>query len=211
MGTSYFPDPPSDSPVVSGGTTGDGGVITATATTVAMSTTVHPLWICGTAGTLTWSVTVTGDADLDNVTFTMTIGASRRQVARTSSGAFSSTAFGPDFHTEATPIGRSASAVLQLRALTPDVVLSLVVHCPIGTHLTVSQRWAQTPSIDSQVVLAEPGSADASPNGVIPPPPSNALSAREADTPARRSPQVRAAQRKGVLRPDLLPRQSSLV
>lgn len=47
----------------------------------------------------------------------------------------------------------------------------------------------------------------ASPNGVPIPPASSGLSEVEADSPARRSPQVRAAQRLGSKRPDLLPRQ----
>jgi len=46
-----------------------------------------------------------------------------------------------------------------------------------------------------------------SPNGVPAPAPPKGLPAVEADSPARRSPQVRAAQRLGSKRPDLLPRQ----
>lgn len=48
-----------------------------------------------------------------------------------------------------------------------------------------------------------------SPNGVPAPMPPAGLKEDEADSPARRSPQVRAAQRIGSRRPDLLPRQSS--
>lgn len=48
-----------------------------------------------------------------------------------------------------------------------------------------------------------------SPNGVpIPDAPAGLLPV-EADSPARRSPQVRAAQRIGSRRPDLLPRQAA--
>lgn len=189
MDTPYFPAPPADDAVVSGGTVGGGGVITATTTTVTVTTTVHPLWIGGTAGTLVWTASVVGSAALD-VTFRMTASPARASVTRS---------------------GASTSAVLHLDALTADVDLAVVIACEIGDTITVTQAWAQTPTVEPQVVLAEPGFADASPNGVIPPPPSNALPAREADTPARRSPQVRAAQRQGSLRPDLLPRQSSLI
>lgn len=48
-----------------------------------------------------------------------------------------------------------------------------------------------------------------SPNGVPIPVAPAGLSEVEADSPARRSPQVRAAQRTGSKRPDLMPRQPS--
>lgn len=53
------------------------------------------------------------------------------------------------------------------------------------------------------------GWADLSDNGVDAPDAPAGLAAQEADSPARRSPQVRAAQRLGSRRPDLLPRQRS--
>jgi hypothetical protein len=189
MDTPYYPDPPADAPVVSGGTVGGGGVITATATTVTVTTTVHPLWIGGSAGVLMWTATALGSAALE-VTFRMAARPARVSVVRS---------------------GVSTSAVLRLASLTVDVDVSVVVACQIGDTVTLTQAWAQTPAADRQVMLAEPGFGDASPNGVAPPPPSNGLPAREADSPARRSPQVRAAQLAGNLRPDLLPRQSSLV
>lgn len=51
--------------------------------------------------------------------------------------------------------------------------------------------------------------ADESGNGVPAPDAPNGLPDIEADSPARRSPQVREAQRIGSRRPDLLPRQPS--
>lgn len=58
--------------------------------------------------------------------------------------------------------------------------------------------------------MADPdGWADVSPNGVQAPEPPTGLPAVEADSPARRSPQVREAQRTGSVRPDLLARQPS--
>lgn len=48
-----------------------------------------------------------------------------------------------------------------------------------------------------------------SPNGVPVPEAPAGLPDVEADSPARRSPQVRAAQRLGSKRPDLLPRQAA--
>lgn len=53
------------------------------------------------------------------------------------------------------------------------------------------------------------GWADISPQGVPAPNPPAGLPATEALSPARRSPQVRQAQRLGSKRPDLLPRQPS--
>jgi hypothetical protein len=53
------------------------------------------------------------------------------------------------------------------------------------------------------------GWADVSPEGVPAPPAPAGLADREADSPARRSPQVRYAQRAVSRRPDLLPKQPS--
>lgn len=53
------------------------------------------------------------------------------------------------------------------------------------------------------------GWAEVSPNGVPAPDAPSGLPDREALSPARRSPQVREAQRIGSRRPDLLPRQVS--
>lgn len=48
-----------------------------------------------------------------------------------------------------------------------------------------------------------------SPEGVPAPEPPAGLPDAEANSPARRSPQVRAAQRLGSRRPDLLPKQAA--
>lgn len=53
------------------------------------------------------------------------------------------------------------------------------------------------------------GWADISPEGISAPDAPFGLPDVEALSPARRSPQVRAAQRLGMKRPDLLPRQPS--
>lgn len=55
--------------------------------------------------------------------------------------------------------------------------------------------------------MAQIGTTSA--NGVPIPPAPDGLSEVEEESPARRSPQVRAAQRLGSRRPDLLPRQSA--
>lgn len=58
--------------------------------------------------------------------------------------------------------------------------------------------------------MADPdGWGDISPEGIPIPDPPDGLPDTEADSPARRSPQVRAAQQTGSRRPDLLPRQPS--
>lgn len=51
------------------------------------------------------------------------------------------------------------------------------------------------------------GFSDVSPNGVEPPTAPPNLADYDADSPARRSPYVRAAQRLGSRRPDRLPKQ----
>lgn len=53
------------------------------------------------------------------------------------------------------------------------------------------------------------GWSTVSPEGVPAPTPPTGLPDREATSPARRSPQVREAQRRGTRRPDLLPKQAS--
>ena len=58
--------------------------------------------------------------------------------------------------------------------------------------------------------MADPdGWVDTSPEGVPAPDAPYGLPDTEALSPARRSPQVRQAQRQGSRRPDLLPRQPS--
>lgn len=59
------------------------------------------------------------------------------------------------------------------------------------------------------MVTQPDGWADASPNGVPVPTAPAGLPPSEAESPARRSPQVRAAQRTGNRRPDLLDRQAA--
>lgn len=58
--------------------------------------------------------------------------------------------------------------------------------------------------------MADPdGWADVSPNGVSAPDAPSWMTEVEAESPARRSPQVREAQRLGSRRPDLLPKAPS--
>lgn len=187
----YFPDPPpATGRTVSGGTVGGGGVITATTTTVTITRTVTPLFIGGTAGRLVWAADVTADRAITAVVFRMTAGTPR---------------------TAATRPGAPASAVLELPGSDTPAQLQIVVTCPNGTVLTVTDRWVQDVPDAQPLVPARTGFADASPNGAPTPAPSAGLPAREADSPARRSPQVRAAQSAGGRRPDLLARQNSLI
>lgn len=183
-----YPTPPASGWTVTGGTVA-GSSITATVTDVSVSRTVAPLFLGGTAGLLVWSVTVTADRTIDEIVFKAVSGPDRAIAVRT---------------------GTPASAVLTVTGADTAATLQMMVTCPVGTVLTVSEGWAQTNRPADQIIAAVPGFADASPNGVIPPPASAALSAFEADSPARRSPQVRAAQLAGSRRPDLLPRQNGL-
>jgi hypothetical protein len=183
-----FPTPPASGRTVAGGTVGAGGVITATTTTVTVTRTVHPLHIGGTAGQLVWAAEVAADRAITSARFRVAAGAARADKTRP---------------------GRPASAVLTVDASDAAAVCSIVISCPVGTVLTVTERWAQTPRRDQPVMLADPTFGLPSVNGVTPPAPAAGMPAREAKSSARRSPQVRAAQRQGSLRPDLLPRQNS--
>lgn len=203
---SIYPVPPSDTPTLSGGTF-DGDDIVATGSTVSLSRVVYPLFVEGSAGRLVWSCSVSAfqpgvlDASLDG-TFRMTAGIVRASASRLS---------GP---LEDGPVSGSLnriSAVLETAASDAPVTLQLVVECLPDTELTISQRWVQVATYEVGILPATPGFGDVSPNGVTPPPPSAGLTPREAASPARRSPQVRAAQRQETRRPDLLLRQSSLI
>ena len=190
MDGSVYPEPPSGELSVSGATVGEDGALTATATSVSVSRTVQPLFVGGSAGRLVWSATVAADVAITSATFRMTSEPARRAVTRG---------------------GAPASAVLEIPAFDDEVVLQVAVVCPIGAVLTVSQRWVQVAREDVGILAADRTFGDVSPDGVQPPPPSAGLPVREAASPARRSPQVRAAQAAGTRRPDLLPRQSSLL
>lgn len=77
--------------------------------------------------------------------------------------------------------------------------------------LTQISLWAQfARNQESGDVVADPIEwAEPSLNGVTAPIAPMGLADREVDSPARRSPQVRAAQVSGSRRPDLLSRQPS--
>lgn len=186
----YFPDPPPASGRTVSGGTAAGDVITASTTTVTITRTVTPLFIGGTAGRLVWAADVAADAAITSVLFRMSTDSSRASATRP---------------------GAPASAVLELPAGDEAVTLQIVVTCPNGTVLTVTDRWVQDVAGAQPLITARPGFADASPNGAPAPAPSAGLPAREADSPARRSPQVRAAQAAGTRRPDLLDRQNSQI
>lgn len=183
-----FPIPPATGRTVSGATTGPGEALTATTTTVTITRTIHPLHIAGTAGLLTWAAEVAADRDITAVRFRIDAGAARDTRTRPA---------------------RPASAVLQVPAGDDPAVCTIVVTCPVGTVLTVTDRWTQTARRITPVTPADPLFGVPSPAGVEPPPPPAGMPDREATSPARRSPQVRAAQRVGDLRPDLLPRQNA--
>lgn len=184
-----YPQPPAGALTVTGGTV-SGDDITATTTTVTTSQTVQPLFVDGSAGRLVWSATVDADRAITSATFRKTSSPARRSVTRG---------------------GSPASAILEIPAGDTPVTLTVVVVCPVGTVLIVNQRWLQAAAPDVGILLADLAFGEASPNGVTPPPPSAGLPVREAASPARRSPQVRAAQAEGTRRPDLMPRQSSLL
>ena len=193
---SIYPVPPAAEPTLSGGTF-DGDDIVATGSTVSLSRVVHPLFVEGSAGRLVWSCSVVAvqpspGGTLEG-TFRMTAGIVRASATRS------------------TEDGDRLSAVLETAASDAPVTLQLVVECLPDTVLTVSERWLQVATYEVGILPAAPGFGDVSPSGVTPPPPSAGLPPREAASPARRSPQVRAAQRQETRRPDLLPRQSSLI
>lgn len=183
-----YPTPPATGRTITGGTVGAGGVITATTTTVTISRTITALFIGGTAGLLSWAADVQADRAITSVRFRIVAGDARADKTRP---------------------GRPASAVLQIPGTDTAAVCTIVVTCPIGTVLTVTDKWSQSPYRQTPVLLADPGFGQPSPAGVPAPPAPSGMPDREALSPARRSPQVRAAQRAGGLRPDLLPRQNA--
>lgn len=199
--TPIYPEPPSGTVTVSGATVAEDGVLTSTATSVSISRTVQPLFVAGGAGRLVWAASVTTDVSspdpigpLTSVTFRMTSEPARREVTRTGIVA-----------------GSSASAVLEIPAGDPPVTLQIVVACDIGIPMAFTDRWLQATREDVGIMPADLTFGDVSPNGVPAPPPSAGLPVREAASPARRSPQVRAAQSDGTRRPDLMARASSLL
>ncbi len=181
-----YPSTPATARIVTGGTAA-GDTITATTTTVAITRTLRPLHIGGSAGLLIWTATVTG-AGITTALFRLS---------------------GSPTRATATRPGTPASAVLTLPAADAVVTATIVVTCTVGATITVTDRWAQTPRPDTPVVLADPDFGQLSGNGVPAPAPPVGMPVREATSAARRSPQVRAAQRGGLLRPDLLPRQNA--
>lgn len=183
----YFPETPGSARTVSGGTV-SGDDVTATTTTVSVTRTVQPLFIGGVAGRLVWSANVAADRDITGVRFGVVSGFERASVYRP---------------------GRPASAVCEVLASDAAAVLSIVVTCPVGAVLTVTDRWVQD-LVSQPVLFFDPLFGDMSPNGALPPPASVGLPQRESESPARRSPQVRAAQREGSSRPDLMSRRNSL-
>lgn len=188
-GYPIYPEPPSGVVTVSGATV-SGDVLTATGTTVSVTRTVQPLFVAGSAGRLVWSATVAADRAVTSVTFRMTSDPARRAVTRG---------------------GVPASAVLEIPAGDAEVTLQIVVVCPVGALITPAGRWLQVPVSDVGIMPADLTFGDVSPNGVLAPPPSAGLPIREAASPGRRSPQVRAAQAAGTRRPDLMTRASSLL
>lgn len=185
---SFYPDPPLGARNISGGTL-SGNTATATTGTVTITRQVTPLFVDGSAGLLTWAVEIVASAAITSATFKMSLGAVRPTVTRPAS---------------------PASAVLSMRGTDEPVTLTIVVVCTPGTTFTISEAVQQDPIWETPITLARPGFGDVSPNGVTPPPASAALPASEALSPARRSPQVRAAQRIGSARPDLLERANAL-
>lgn len=175
--------------VQAAGAAGTGPTWTATAGLVVLSWDLEALWSDADPGLLVWDTGITAGADV-TATWRLACGRGRALLSR-----------GP---------AARLSATLTVRPSAGAATAVLSVACTVGTVLSVGFAFSQRDADVPPVTLALPGFGEVSDGGVSPPPPSAGLPTREALSPARRSPQVRAAQRRGMLRPDLLDRQSSL-
>lgn len=164
--------------------------------------TVRPLFVNGQGGVLRWSVQAVplGGAELDvqaQVIFTDDDGA---QVSRWT---------GQQYHITA---GATLSARLDVPRLATGAQLKVLSLCDTnsGQWTESDVRLEQVPADDPwtpQPVDAEFGLL--SPDGVAPPAPSAGLPSFEAESPARRSPQVRWCQTHDSIRPDLTPKRNA--
>lgn len=178
--------------------------LTAQTPAVAAVTTrlVRPIFVKGQGGVLRWSVSVAplGGVELDVQAQVIFLDDDDAQVDRWT---------GQQWHTAA---GMVLSARLPVPRLATQAQLKVLSLCDTnaGQWTETDARLEQIPDDDPYV----PPPVDelfgaVSPDGVAPPPPSAGLPGREANSPARRSPQVRWCQTHDSIRPDLVAKKNA--
>lgn len=178
--------------------------LTAQTPAVAVATTrvVRPIFVKGQGGILRWSVTLAplGGIGMDVQAQVIFVDDEDTQVGRWS---------GPQWTVDA---GIVLSARLDVPRLATKAQLKV-----LSTADTSAGEWTETDSRLEQIPAADPyvppavddTFADVSPEGVAPPAPPAGLPGFEANSPARRSPQVRWCQINGSIRPDLVPKKNA--
>ena len=203
-----YPEITAPTPTVTGCTRNStvNGLSTFTAQNPAVAATttrlIRPIFVKGQGGVLRWSVTVTplASVDLDVQAQVIFLDDDDAQVDRWS---------GPQWHIEA---GIVLSARLAVPRLATQAQLKVLSTCDTnsGQWTEIDSRLEQIPADDPYTPPAvDPEFGVMSPEGVAPPPPPAGLSGFEANSPARRSPQVRWCQTHDSIRPDLTPKKNA--
>lgn len=163
---------------------------------------IRPLFVKGQGGVLRWNVTVTplGGAELDVQQRIVWLDDDLAQVGRWT---------GQLWHIDAAMVLSARQPVPRLATSADLTVLSL---CDTDggewTELDILQE--QIPADDPYVPPpVDPTFGDLSPDGVAPPPPPAGLPGFEANSAARRSPQVRWCQINDSVRPDLVAKRNA--
>lgn len=163
---------------------------------------VRPIFVKGQGGVLRWSVTVTplAGVDLDVQAQVLFMDDTDAQVGRWT---------GPQWHIEAAIV---LSARVPVPRLATTIELKVLSLCD-----TNAGDWTEEDILLEQVPTDDPYTPPArdltfaamSPEGVAPPPPPAGLPGMEANSPARRSPQVRWCQLNDSIRPDLVAKKNA--
>ena len=178
--------------------------LTAEDPAVAATTTreVRPIFVAGQGGVLRWSVTVTpfGGVELDVQTQILFVDDDDGQVGRWT---------GQQHHIDA---GAVLSARLPVPRRATKAWLKVLSLCDPaeGQWIEEDTRLEQIPADPPYVPPAvDPTFGDVSPEGVAAPAPSAGLPGGEANSQARRSPQVRWCQVNDSIRPDLTAKRNA--
>ena len=169
----------------------------------AVTTRLHrPVFVKGQGGLLRWSVTVTplAGVDLDVQQQVLFFDDPAAQVGRWT---------GPQWHIEA-GIVLSTRLVVPRTATTMELKVLSLCDTNAGDWTEQDILLEQVPSDPPYVPPArDEAFGDASSEGVAPPAPPAGLPGTDANSPARRSPQVRWCQVHDSIRPDLTPKRNA--
>lgn len=203
-----YPDLTAPTPTVTGCTRNStvSGLSTFTAQTPAVDAVttrlIRPIFVKGQGGVLRWSVTVTplASVDLDVQAQVIFLDDDDAQVGRWT---------GQEYHIEAAIV---LSARLEVPRLATQAQLKVLSLCDTnaGQWTEYDSRLEQIPADDPYTPPGVDATfGDMSPEGVAPPAPPAGLPGFEANSPARRSPQVRWCQVHDSVRPDLTPKKNA--